>query len=52
MAKMKSRPPGKELVDLAALVRKAVEQEKAPDEGVQTGEPRSKSGIRALFGGS
>jgi len=52
VAKMKSRSPGKELVDLAALVRKTVEQEKAPEESPQTGEQRSKSGIRALFGGS
>jgi pilus assembly protein CpaE len=52
VAKMKSRSPGKELVDLAALVRKSVEQEKTAEEGSQMGEPRSKSGIRALFGGA
>ena len=53
VAKMKSRSPGKELVDLAALVRKSLEQqEKPPEESSKAGEPRSKSGIRALFGGS
>ena len=52
VAKMKSRSPGKELADLAELIRTSVEQEKSPEEGGRPGEPRSKSGIRALFGGT
>ncbi len=52
VAKLKSRSPGKELVELAELIRRSVEQ----GDDVATKQPeteqRSKSGIRALFGGN
>ncbi|NLF77979.1 MAG: MinD/ParA family protein [Chloroflexi bacterium] len=51
VAKMKSRSPGQEMADLAELIRRSVEQgEDAQPE--QVTEERSKSGIRALFGGA
>ncbi len=52
VAKMKSRSPGQEMVDLAELIRRSVESE---DDAIQPEQPtdaRSKSGIRALFGGA
>lgn len=51
VAKLKSRSPGRELVDLAEHIRKAVGpggESVADDHDDQ----RSKSGIRALFGGT
>lgn len=52
VAKLKSRSPGRELVMLAETVRKSVETEE--DEVVAEEKPteRSKSGLRAFFGGS
>ena len=52
VAKLKSRSPGRELVMLAEAVRRSVETEE--DEVVVEDKPadRSKSGLRALFGGS
>jgi len=51
VAKLKSRSPGQEMADLAELIRRSVEQgEDAQPE--QVTEERSKSGIRALFGGA
>ncbi len=51
VAKLKSRSPGRELVMLAEFVRKSVEE--GEDEGFEE-QPveRSKSGLRALFGGT
>ncbi len=52
VAKLKSRSPGQEMVDLAELIRRSVESE---DDAIQPEQPtdaRSKSGIRALFGGA
>ena len=51
VAKLKSRSPAQEMVDLAESIRRAVDEsgEEQPD---QAAEERSKSGIRALFGGA
>lgn len=50
VAKMKSRSPGQEMVNLAELIRRSVEPSDGEKIEQHTGE-RSKSGIRALFGG-
>lgn len=53
VAKMKSRSPGKEMVDLAELIRRTIEAEEGEETlAATTEEQRSKSGLRALFGGS
>jgi pilus assembly protein CpaE len=49
VAKQKSRSPGKELVTLAEFIRQTVETEEAPQPAT---DQRSKSGIRAIFGGT
>lgn len=54
VAKLKSRSPGREMIGLADYIRQAVEE--ADGETVepqrQAEQQRSKSGIRALFGGT
>ena len=52
VAKQKSRSPGRELVELAELLRKSIETE--DESPTPAGQPpqRSKSGLRALFGGT
>ncbi|HML20048.1 MAG TPA: response regulator [Aggregatilinea sp.] len=52
VAKLKSRSPGRELVLLAEAVRKSVESEGDEEDTEEKPTERSKSGLRALFGGS
>lgn len=52
VAKLKSRSPGQEMVDLAELIRRSVESEEDAIQPEQPTDARSKSGIRALFGGA
>ncbi len=52
VAKQKSRSPGRELADLAELLRKMIEAEEPPAQSAEQQMQRSKSGLRALFGGT
>ena len=52
VAKQKSRSPGRELVELAEMLRKSIEADEGPPETVEPQPQRSKSGLRALFGGT
>lgn len=51
VAKQKSRSPGRELIELADFIRRDIEQ--LDDETIEpaSSDPRSPSGLRALFGG-
>jgi len=51
VAKQKSRSPGKELAELAELLRKSIEADAEPPQTAEQQAQRSKSGLRALFGG-
>ncbi len=52
VAKQKSRSPGRELADLAELLRKMIETDEPPAQPAEQQMQRSKSGLRALFGGT
>lgn len=52
VAKQKSRSPGRELADLAELLRKMIEADEPPAQPAEQQIQRSKSGLRALFGGT
>ena len=52
VAKQKSRSPGKELAELAELLRKSIEADEEPPQTAEQQAQRSKSGLRALFGGT
>jgi pilus assembly protein CpaE len=52
VAQLKSRSPGRELAELAETIRHAVEGMGSESEDDQAEGQRSKSGIRALFGGA
>src|SRR5690606_36586956 len=52
VAKQKSRSPGRELVELAELLRKSIEAEDESPKPAAQPPQRSKSGLRALFGGT
>jgi len=52
VAKQKTRSPGRELVELAEMLRKSIEADEQPPEAVEPQPQRSKSGLRALFGGT
>lgn len=52
VAKQKSRSPGKELAELAELLRKSIEAGEEPPQTAEQQAQRSKSGLRALFGGT
>ncbi len=52
VAKLKSRSPGREMADLAELIRRSVEQGEVPEQVKMDADQRSKSGIRSLFGGN
>lgn len=52
VAKQKSRSPGRELVELAELLRKTIEAEDESPNAPGQSPQRSKSGLRALFGGT
>lgn len=51
VAKQKSRSPGKELAELAELLRKSIEADEEPPQTAEQQAQRSK-GLRALFGGT
>ncbi|MBI5960983.1 MAG: response regulator [Chloroflexi bacterium] len=53
VTKFKSQSPGRELVDLAEQIRRSVGSTYETDSSLpKDSDPRSKSGIRSLFGGS
>jgi len=52
VAKQKTRSPGRELAELAELIRKSVEADAEPPQAADQQAQRSKSGLRALFGGT
>ncbi|MBN1201186.1 MAG: response regulator [Anaerolineae bacterium] len=52
VAKLKTRSPGREMAELAELIRQAVEAQERQIDATQLPDTRSKSGIRALFGGT
>ena len=52
VAKLKSRSPGREMADLAEIIRRSVEQGEATEQIKLDADQRSKSGIRSLFGGN
>lgn len=53
VVKLKSRSPGREMIELAEQIRRAVEPDKGPPLGLLAeSDQRAKTSLRSLFGGS